>query len=216
MSEKDADRQTGTDAAGDPPAEDHGAGESDLDSLLREFEQDQEPESGKPDADKHAKPKSKQPSRAATTDDLGPVIDFARGEMTRRVEEEMKADLNKAMSFLKEADELQSAPDRILRGLAEAYAQEEPNFGKAFQQRKNNPKVWSKALGDARNWIIGAVKEWPGNNVRSDIEAAVTSARKTSTKQPDPDRPSVSKMAKMSDQEWMEYLSDLRQEAAQP
>lgn len=202
------------------PSSEGRSGESDLDSLLAEFEQGQQRQqrpSQKPaTATRPTDGNVKQGRPNDTTlNSLAPVIQFAAGEMTRRAEEELKVDLDNAISFIQEADELKGAPSKLIRGLAEAYAQEDPDFGAAFQNRKADAKAWDRALSNAREWAIETVKEWPGNTVRSEVEAAVTSARKTSTRQPESEGPSPSKMAKMSDQEWSEYLGELQEGAAQ-
>jgi len=140
---------------GAAPRSEPTAGQSDLDTLLKEFETSET----KPDIGRVLRP-------------LEPVIEFARTEMAGRAKKEVEDDINKALDYSYEAEELKGVPKRFVRGYYEAYASENPDFVQAFTDRGKNPKGWKAALEGARTEMVKEWKEVPTNTIRTDVEAA--------------------------------------------
>lgn len=184
------DRPEADDDSAQPSAETQTA-ESDLQRLLQEFQ------SNKPE-------RRPEPKPAPLPDDLQPVVEFAKTEMAERQQQKFKADVDTAIKFLLEPDELKDIPTPFARGILEAQAAEDPAFAKAFSERHSNPKAWQSALSDVRKFFAEEAKKLPGNKVRSDLEAARASVAGENANQ-EPAELDDAKVLAMSDAEFMEF-----------
>ena len=122
------ERPNGTDGGAAPRAEASTA-ESELDKLLKGFDDGTKPE-------KPAEPNAMLVKR------LEPVIRFAQAKMESDQRDALNADIESAMKFIKEPDELKDVSNMLTRGYVEAYAMHDPTFLSAFNARKADPKQW--------------------------------------------------------------------------
>lgn len=154
-----------TDGAPNGAAGGSAAGTGDLDSLLSEFGA-----AGTPD---------KSPT-ADVLKQLEPVIKFARTELETRQTEGLKKDLQSAIGFVKEDEAIKAYPDKLVRGMLEAYAAEDESFAQAFANRAKDQAAWQAKLAEARTSLSSEFKTLNGSStVSSDVlaaRAAVTGA----------------------------------------
>jgi hypothetical protein len=175
-------------------------GTASLDSLLAEFE-------GKT-------PTKAAPDISGALRKLQPVIDFAETEMTTRRQDALTKDIEAAVKTVKEADEAKDMPDRLIRGLLEVRATDDPSFREAFANRHRDPKTWTAKLGEAKTDIAGELKKLPTSNVQSDVIAARASIAGTA-RQPEPGpKHDPVKLMRMSDQEFNGVVQEAIAQAA--
>lgn len=142
--------------------------------------------------------------------ELLPVIKYAETQMVKEVKAEIDGEVKSAIGFLKSQEEFKDVPDRVARGYLESYAQENPSFKKAYDQRKSDPKGWQSAKEEAAKAWQEDMQGWGGRTVRSDVEAAKASVRGTSSAPPPPQRQkSTAELNKMSDHDFAEYKREL-------
>jgi len=147
---------------------------------------------------------------ASIPQELLPVIRFAEQKMVQEVKADIDEEVKSAIGTLKGQEEFKDVPDRIARGFLESYAQENPDFKKAYNDRKSNPKGWASAKEEAGKVWSEDMKGWGGQTVRSDVEAARASVRGTSSAPPPPTRQkSTAELNKMSDHDFAEYKREL-------
>ena len=138
------------------PAGGSAAGAANLDALLKEFD------GGKPETPKPTIP-----------DDVKPVIEWARSEMTNRQIESVQKDVKDAISFVKEDESIKDLPDKMVRGMLEAHASEDPTFKQAFENRSKDPAAWKAKLAEARTAVAKDLQPLGlGSKVSSDVLAA--------------------------------------------
>lgn len=189
------ERQNAADDAQPGGAEAAASGESELDTLLKEYETDRTPET-KPNGDVGRVVKA-----------LQPVVDYARNSMARDQADAVKGDLDTAFKFVTEADGLKTLEPDDVRGFLEAYGANHPNFAKAFENRSKNPEVWNEALGKGRDWMTERFAKFSSSTDRGDIEAAQAAVTGTTDQVPDAkDGPSVPDMFAMSDVQWENFM----------
>lgn len=169
------------------------AGTGDLDSLLSEFGA-----AGKTD---------KSPT-ADVLKQLAPVITFAQDELANRQAEGLKKDLQSAIGFVKEDEAIKDIPDKLVRGMLEAYAADNESFAQAFANRAKDQKAWQAKLAEARTSLSGEFKTLNGTNtVSSDVlaaRAAVTGA----VSQPSGDQKhDAAALFAMSDQDYQKVIA---------
>lgn len=165
------------------------AGTADLDSLLGEFQ---------------AKPQT-----TPTPDvlkQLAPVISFAQTEMANRAEEGLKKDLAAAIGFVKEDEAVKGIPDKLVRGMLEVHAVEDPSFARAFENRAKDQKAWQAKLAEAKTAVVAELKGLnPTSRVSSDVLAARASVAGQSSTPPDSAFDPVAAF-NMSDQAWKQHM----------
>lgn len=185
--------RTDPDPAAIAAAEGTDSPKSDFDRLLAEFSTSQ------------AEP-APAASPPVSPTDLVPVIEFAKAELTARAKAAVDNDIKAAVDFLTEPEELKGLPSRFVRGYAEAYAIENPDFGRAFNERQSNPTRFKAHLAKAREALLDDFKKLPGNMVRTDIEAAKAAVSGQSN-QPaaDGDMPSPEEMFNMPEHEFRAF-----------
>jgi len=169
------------------------SGDSDLASLLSEYEEGTQPK-----------------AVTAPTPDLSklaPVIKFAEQAMAASQKETFEKDVNSAVDTLSEDEAFKALPKTITRRMLIGYSFDNPNFDKAFEQRSQNPRIWDAALKEARSALAEEVKSIPfASTDRDDIEAAKAAVADGDTIQPDTG-PSPTEMAQMSDVEWANFVA---------
>jgi len=160
---------------------------SELDSLLSEFK-----------------------NATNNTKELDPVIEFAKGEMARKQQESLDGDIAKAVEVIQKADDaLKGVNPKLIQGLMEAYAREDPGFAKAFEDRGKNPKGWEAALVEGSKFALDLLNDLPGNKGRDDLEAAKAAVDGTSTDStPKDDEPDIAEIQKLSDFDFKQRLQE--------
>lgn len=185
------------------------SGESELDTLLQEYQESSESTSG-PKSSDQPKPRPDPKLRR----DLQEVVSYVQEERQTKVDEALKADVEAAVEFIGEVEELKDFPVRLRSGFLHDLAANNLDFSEAFKQRKESPDAWSKALVAARDEMIEEVKNLPGNEVRSDVEAAKAAVSGSSNEAPPPpEGPTPQKKMAMSDTAWENYKTERRAEA---
>ena len=189
------ENQNAADDAQPGGAEAASSGESELSTLLKEYETDRTPDT-KPNGDVGRVLKA-----------LQPVVDYAKDSMAKGREDAVKADLDNAFKFVTEKDELKSLTPSTVRGFLEAYSVDHPDFAKAFQDRKANPETWTEALDKGRDWLTQEFSGFSKSDERGDIEAAQAAVDGTTDQVPDAkDGLSSNQMFDMSDVAWEKYM----------
>ncbi len=174
-------------------------GESELDSLLKEYES------------------SPQSTAQATTSDVGrvlshlkPVVDYAKFSMEKDQKDAVDQDIAKAYEFIQEDEELKGLKTTHVRGFLEAYAVENPSFAKAFKERAQSPEAWKSALESGRDWLKGEFGGMSKSGVSSDLtdlEAAKAAvAGTTESAASKDDGPTPTEMFAMSDQKFKQLM----------
>jgi hypothetical protein len=183
----DAQGASGTEAAASE--------ESELDTLLKEYETDRTPEI-KPNGDV---------GRVVAA--LKPVLDYTRDRMAKDQADAVQGDLDNAFKFVTEQDELKSLKPAVVRGFLEAYGVDHPDFAKAFQNRQKAPEVWNEALVKGRDWLKEEFAGISKSDERGDIEAAQAAVTGTTDQVPDAKSgPSPTDMFAMSDVQWENFM----------
>ncbi len=187
--------QNAADGAQSGGAEAVASGESELDTLLKEYETDRTPET-KPNGDV-----------GRVVQALQPVVEYARNSMAKDQADAVQGDLDTAFKFVTEQEELKSLKPAVVRGFLEAYGVDHPDFAKAFQNRKAQPEAWNEALGKGRDWLKEEFSGFSKSDERGDIEAAQAAVTGTTDQVPDSKGgPSPNDMFAMSDTKWASYL----------
>jgi hypothetical protein len=184
-------------------------GESALDQLLSEWEKQ-----GSTDTEATT---PSGVSGATALKALKPVVDFAQQQMTEKQTEGVTKDIDAAVEFISEPDELKGLKSSTAIGLLEAYAREDPSFTEAFNSRKQSPQEWKAGLEKARDWVKTTVAELrgtEGSNTRSDVEAAKAAVQGQSNQAADDEQLDPATMFKLSDQDFEEVLAKERAKAA--
>jgi len=172
------------------------SGDSDLTSLLEQYEEG-------------TKPKAVAPTQPDLSK-LDPVIKFAEAEMATRQKESFEKDVNDAVEKIGSDESFKALPKTLTRRMLVAYAFDNPEFDKAFQTKAQNPRAWEAALSQAKTALAEEIKDIPlQSGDRDDIEAAKAAVQDVgSGSSGDDTGPSVAKMAKMSDAEWQIFLEE--------
>lgn len=176
------------------------SGDSELDSLLKEFERETKPEPKRTQSP--ARPK-------ADFSRLDPVIKFAEAEMRRSERETFDRDVNAAVEKIRADEAFKGLPEKLVRRMTIAYAFDNKAFDEAFQKRSDNPGAWDNALKQAARDLAEEVKdlrrEEPDTS-RDDTEAALAAVRDVTEAQEQDDGPSAAEKASWSDAKWQQYI----------
>ncbi|KKN39052.1 hypothetical protein LCGC14_0747420 [marine sediment metagenome] len=188
--------QNAADGAQPGGAEAVASGESELDTLLKEYETDRTPET---------KPERGDVRQVVKA--LQPVVEYARNSMAKDQADAVQGDLDTAFKFVTETDGLKTLEPDDVRGFLEAYGANHPDFAKAFENRSKNPEAWTEALGKGRDWMTERFAKFSSSTDRGDIEAAQAAVTGTTDQVPDSkDGPSSADMFAMSDTKWESYM----------
>lgn len=189
------ERQKAADDAQPGGAEAATSGESELDTLLAEYETDRTPET-KPTGDVGRVLKG-----------LKPIVEYAQDRMAKDRADAVQGDLDNAFKFVTEQEELKSLKPAVVRGFLEAYGVDHPDFAKAFQNRQKSPEAWNEALTKGRDWLKEEFSGMSKSDDRGDIEAAQAAVTGTTDQVPDAkEGPSVPAMFEMSDVQWESFM----------
>lgn len=158
--------------------------EKSLDELLTDFK---EPEA-KPAVQEQA------PSK------MDEVYNWMTTEKQDKAATAFETGVSEAVKALK-SDEI-NASDRALKGLLYTLADENPVFGKAFENRKSNPSAWQRSVEWARK---EAAKEYPVSTDK--IKDAIVAAKASASNETQPETNAL-------DNEFWNNLSDAQFEIA--
>lgn len=183
------------------------SGDSDLNSLLQEYEEGT------------TKAAPAQPAPAPTTvkpdlSELKPIIDFVEQQKTQKTQETFNQDVDKAVDTLAGQESLEALPKDLVRDMLVAHAFNNADFDKAFQNRADNPAAWDTALKGAEGVLAEKVKgltvQQQESNDRGDIEAAVATVQDVTdpTAEDLDEGPTVAQKIGMSDTQWRDYLAE--------
>ena len=164
--------------------------ESDLEALLKGFDE--------------AKPKQ---DTADILKKFAPVAKFAEQKMLEEQANDLKTGIESAVQFLLEPEEAKATPKRLVKGFLRDYAEDNPDFAKAFSEQKQHPRVWSRELGTARDAFLEEIKGLSKGDVRADVEAAKAAVKGSTAKAPVEDEVTPAQMFAMSDHEWRAHLN---------
>lgn len=183
----DGPEQTSIDAK---TAEVQNSAESDLDSLLNEFNDGGDKPTPTPDVSELLK-------------SLKPVVQHAERSMQKEQVDAQKHAVDEAIAAIKQ-DAAKDIDDDIAHGYLMSQHERNPVFRAAYEGRGADPGAWDKALGEARD---GLVEKMGVNTVRSDIEAATAAVKGTSQEEASTDsgEVSVADMFSMSDSEYRTF-----------
>ena len=164
------------------------AGTSDLETLLNEFKERTPPKQEKPEEDE--------------------LRQFVRHEMLERQQKRVDDDIQSAAASLKKHEELGKLSDKRLKGLMSAYADEDPNFVKAFENRVEDPKAWESALEGGAKFAIEFLSELrgEGTSIRSDLEAAAAAVDGTTHEAPAEGKKTAKELMAMSESDFRAHL----------
>lgn len=166
------------------------AGDTDLDGLLNEFNEEATPKPGQPDV-------------AGLVKGLEPLVRYVEEDKREKQAAQQQEVVDQAISFLKEEDALKEVDEEILHGSLLARYNKDEAFRSAHDNRGTDANAWSKALEGARKSLVEKVSSLPGNTVRSDVEAATAAVRGSSEQQSSDDEGlSTEDLNKMSDAEF--------------
>ena len=124
--------------------------------------------------------------------------------------------LKKAVAFLREPEDAKAASETLAQGFIYGYANDHPEFSKAFDERSQNPETWNGQLKAAQDGFVKDLKSFgSGPDVIGDIEAAEAAVSGSTTEaQPKQDGPTPAQKARMSTREWEDYLAKEHQYVA--
>ena len=172
-------------------------GTADLEALLAEGEQ-----LGR------RKPEKQRDQASSLLAKFKPVIDFAEAEMTSRAVAETNTALKTAIDFVKSEEAIKDVPDKVIRGLLGAYADEDESVRTAFVGRKMNPGAWTSKLAEVRTKIVEELKPLSEKRVASDVLAARASISGETATKVEPSKVSPQKLYVMPKQEWDAFIQD--------
>lgn len=190
------DKQKGSAERRAPAGREAGSETSDLDTLLKEYEDDGDT------------PKSDRTTLKA----VRPILKYVQGKMAEEQEEKLADDLGKACAVLKEAEALSGVDDSLLVGFMEAYARDKPAFRKAFEARHDDPDGWQSQLLKGREWLEDTIDK-SFKPKTSDVEAAKAAVRGTTQKADKSDAPDPMELMNMSGVAFEKFLEKERQKA---
>ena len=128
------------DAQAKPVVEADSAQDDDLDTLLKEFEGKEEPETSEPEA--------KADGELDTKELLKYVEEQRKAQRQREmqdIEKQTQADIESAVKMLKDGVETE-LPDELWEGYLHLSAAKDQRFLTAFQHRRKDPEKWAKVL----------------------------------------------------------------------
>ena len=117
-----------------------------------------------------------------------PVVDYVNNVRAEKQQEEAEADVKDIVDFFSADEGLKGIPDLLKKGFIQVHAQENEEFGKAFDNKSSNPKAWQAAKKKARDELTEIASNLPGSKGRTDVGG-----------------PSPEQLMKMTDWEWREY-----------
>ena len=175
---------------------------SELESLISEYDET----AGAPEPTPNAE-------IGKLTKAIQPVVDYVNADRAEKQQKQIKADVKDITGFFSEAEELKDIPDELKRGFIEAHAQDNADFGKAFDNKAENPKAWEAARETARDKFTELVSKLPGSTVRTDVEAAKAAVDGTTETIPSGEGPSPVQKMRMGPKEWRDYKEEQERQA---
>lgn len=130
----DAEQTAVEEADVNPEGSSEADGAQDLDSLLKEFDQDE------PTSATEGKSSS---SEEINQNDLKELLSYVKEDRENKIRDTAAKNLEETISSIK-GEDMKNVPDKIVKGLLFATAEDNPKFLAAYQNRKSNPDAWKK------------------------------------------------------------------------
>ena len=187
------------------PAAEVSPGETELDTLLNEFDT----------ADSISKSDLQNVVKAIqpVAESIAPVVKYVNDEREKRATDAFNKDIEEAVAFLIEPEDLKEIPAEFAQGYLEVHATKHPEFKTAFEGKEKNPSEWQTQLAKARDEFAELAKGIPGateqTDVRTDVEDAVAAVQGLTETPAEQTGPTIAEKANMSDQKWKEYTDSL-------
>ncbi|KKM27667.1 hypothetical protein LCGC14_1572460 [marine sediment metagenome] len=149
----DTENQTETNERETPAAE-VSPGETELDTLLNEFDT----------ADSISKSDLQNVVKAIqpVAESIAPVVKYVNDEREKRATDAFNKDIEEAVAFLIEPEDLKEIPAEFAQGYLEVHATKHPEFNTAFEGKEKNPSEWQTQLAKARDEFAELAKGIPG------------------------------------------------------
>lgn len=191
------------DAQAKPAAEEASAQDDDLDTLLKEFEgQEEKTETDEPEA--------KAEGELDTNELLKYVEEQRRAQRQRDmqdIEKQTEEDIQSAVNMLKDGVDT-ALPDELWEGYLYRAAAKDQRFLTAFQHRRKDPEKWAKVLKASQKQISEKLSI---DRSVTDNQAAVISAVHGSQKA-SPSQSFPTDLSAMSDAEFRKLMESHRKD----
>ena len=167
------------------------SGESELDTLLKEYDTGQ----------------SKPSDVSKVVKAFEPVAAYAKSRMEKDQADAVKDDIDQAFKFVTEDEGLKNLKKSHVRGFLEAYGSENPEFARAFHERAEKPEQWNAVLEKGRDWMKEEISGLSKSDDKQDLEAATAAVSGTADQiNSDSTGPSANEMFEMSDTDWQKFM----------
>ena len=181
------DEQAATQTDDQPKAGAEGKGEQDLDSLLREFEDDE------PEKSSSEKTTTENPKK----EDSGELTSFVRDMREKYIRDETEKGMTEVTKSIK--GDLPIADD-LVRGLLEVRAIKNPKIANAYVNRHKNPDAWKGVEGNLRRELKGMIENLSDKSGASK-QKVMEAVRNVQTQSP-ADTPDFTKMNNSQFEQW--------------
>lgn len=161
--------------------------EKTIDELLGDFEKPSE-----------VKPQTKS--------EFGEVLNFVKEFQSKEAQKEIDAGIDDAVKFIK-SDESITVSDRMVKGLLNVLAEENPRVLESFNNRAQNPAAWE----DIKKWAQTEVKKEFSiePKITDDIAAAKAAASGQTTDEPEPVKVSSADLDGLNELQFKEFKTHL-------
>jgi hypothetical protein len=188
--------------------EDSNSGDSDLNSLLAEYE-----EGTKPQVEPKPETRVEQTVVKPDLSSLDPVIQYARDQMQKDQQKAFDTDVESAVERMADQEAFKGLPKTLVEDAIISHAFKNKAFDKAFQERAVDPTAWDNAQRAAAESLAERMKDLPRledtPDDRDDIAAAKATVEGVQDGQTDiDDGPSIVERWNMSDTDWRRYQDE--------
>lgn len=179
----------------------------DLDSLLAEWDQDQEQQTK--ESTSGGQSDSGKSESQELPSDVREVVDYVKEQRDRDIAERTNRDIADAAEKLREGWE-DAPPAALLEGEIWKSAGKDQRFLQAFQQRHQQPEKWDRILKAKQREVKSLLEQKPDSEATADREAVTAAVRSASKAPASPEGPSAEDISKMTDAEFERYKRQLR------
>ncbi len=176
-----------------PSEQSEGEQDDDLDTLLRQYDEESNQE-------QVSQPKLKQ---EGSDDKLNMIVNYLQQQEQKNQQREVDDAIKASVKSMKEYLGAENVEDDYIRALIEGSASTMPQIRTAFIKRKEKPADWDKVMrGLAKKYQKYVPK---GDD---DREAVVAAVKGSSSSKPEPEKdfPSDKEFKSMSDREFQEWV----------
>jgi hypothetical protein len=174
----------------------------DLEKLLAEFDDSDNPDPKAMKEEKPSKP-AKTEQKTETPNDLSSqvqkLLDMEEERRREEFQRQFDADMAKTVVAIRGEISDKLASDKLVRAWIEATAEENPKLTNAWVNRKKDPKAFGRIVEKLSRDFAAEFSKRPDPNATEDREVVSAAVRGASTKTPEDKAPNY---ASMSDQEF--------------